>query len=88
MYIHTPPTDRPTTTTTTTTTGFDWEPPAQAGRAVPVTPDNVAARAGAFMEAVGNKSQWCVCVWCVMCKCGCVCACGRLPPRRAAAFWR
>ena len=25
------------------------------------------------MEAVGNKSQWCVCVWCVMCKCGCVC---------------
>lgn len=47
---------------TTPTPGFDWEPPAQqaAGRAVPVTPDNVEARATAFMEAVGNKSRWCV----------------------------
>jgi hypothetical protein len=31
-------------------TGFDWEPPAQAGVAVPVTRENVAQRADAFMQ--------------------------------------
>ena len=49
-----------------------------------MTPDNVEARATAFMEAVGNKSRWCVrarwigmcmCVYMFVCVCVYVCVC-------------
>lgn len=42
-------------------TGFDWEPPAQQGIAVPVTDANVQERADALMAAVAEKAQWYVC---------------------------
>lgn len=38
--------------------GFDWEPPVPNSQALPVTSDNVADRADAFVNTMAKRAQW------------------------------